>query len=45
MLGFSFDALGHGVPFWISASLVFVTIFLSLGMDGYVKRSGVEQPA
>jgi MFS family permease len=45
VLGFSFDALGHGVPFWISASLVFVTIFLSLGMDGYVKRSGVEQPA
>jgi MFS family permease len=45
VLGVSFDALGHGVPFWISATLVFATIFLGLGMDGYVKRGGVQQAA
>lgn len=44
-LGFAFDRLGHGVPFWISASLVFSTIFLGLGLDGYMKQSRSEQPA
>jgi MFS family permease len=45
LLGFSFDRLGHGVPFWISATLVFATIFLGLGLDGFLKQSGSEQPA
>jgi MFS family permease len=44
VLGASFDALGHGVPFWISASLVLATIFLGLGLDGRMKRAA-EQPA
>jgi MFS family permease len=34
-LGWVFDHLGRGVPFWISATLVFGTIFLGLGLERY----------
>jgi MFS family permease len=35
--GFAFDQLGVGVPFWTSAALVVGTIFLGLGLEGYMK--------
>jgi MFS family permease len=40
VLGFAWDharpGLFRGVPFWISATLVAGTIFLGLGMEGYI---------
>ncbi|MBK8058773.1 MAG: hypothetical protein IPK33_13240 [Gemmatimonadetes bacterium] len=35
--GFAFDRLGVGIPFYTSAVAVFLTIFLGLGLDQYVK--------
>lgn len=35
--GFAFDRLGVGIPFYTSAIAVFLTIFLGLGLDQYVK--------
>jgi multidrug resistance protein len=40
--GFAYDRLGHGIPFWTSAVLVIGTIFLGLGMEGYIKTKRVE---
>jgi len=37
VFGFAYDYLGHGAPFWISATFVFATIFLGLGMEEYTK--------
>jgi MFS family permease len=37
VLGFAYDNLGTRIPFWISATLVFATIFLGLGMEEYTK--------
>jgi hypothetical protein len=31
-LGYAYDHLGHGVPFWISATLVAATLLLSVGI-------------
>jgi MFS family permease len=42
LLGLAFDRLGHGVPFWIAATLVFATIFLGLGLDAVVERSRTQ---
>lgn len=35
--GFAFDRLGVAIPFYTSAIAVFLTIFLGLGLDQYVK--------
>jgi MFS family permease len=37
--GFSYDHLGHEVPFWTSSVLVTGTIVLGLGMEGYIKAA------
>jgi len=39
--GFAYDHLGHGVPFWTSATLVTSVMFLGLGIDDPRK----QQPA
>jgi multidrug resistance protein len=39
--GYAFDHLGHSVPFLTSAALVAGTIFLGLGMEGYLKPRAV----
>jgi multidrug resistance protein len=38
----AYGSLGHGVPFWISSSLVLGTIFLGLGMEEYTKPKQIE---
>ena len=35
--GLAFDRLGVAVPFWASALLVVATLFLGLGLEGYIK--------
>lgn len=35
--GWAWDHLGVGVPFWTGAVMVFGTIFLGLGMEGYTR--------
>jgi len=49
VLGLAWDhanpGLARGVPFWLSASLVAGTIFLGLGMEGYVKPKKAEPVA
>lgn len=42
VMGMTFDRVGHGWPFWLSAGLVLATIPLGLGMEGYLKP---KQPA
>lgn len=41
--GWTYDHLGHGVPFWIAAVLVAATLLLGTGMEGFVK-SGETVP-
>jgi MFS family permease len=41
VLGFAYDRLGRGYPFWISATFVAATILLGLGMEGYTKPKPV----
>ena len=38
----AYGSLGHGVPFWMSSTLVVGTIFLGLGMESYIKAKTVE---
>jgi MFS family permease len=35
--GFAFDRLGIGIPFYTSAAVVLLTIFLGLGLDQYAR--------
>ena len=37
--GWTFDHLGHGVPFFTAGGIVLATIFLGLDMDQYAARS------
>ena len=37
LMGLMFDRLGHGWPFFTSATLVLLTISLGFGMEGYIK--------
>ena len=39
-LGWVFDHLGRGVPFWIASALVLGTIFLGLGLERYEHDAG-----
>jgi len=38
-LGWVFDHLGRGVPFWISSTLVFGTLFLGFGLERYQREA------
>jgi multidrug resistance protein len=42
---FAYGSFGHGIPFWTSSALVIGTIFLGLGMEGYIKAKSVEPAA
>jgi MFS family permease len=37
LMGAMFDRLGHGWPFYTSATLVLLTITLGFGMEGYIR--------
>ncbi len=42
--GYSYDHFGSGVPYYTSGAVVFLTIFLGLGLDQYAKAPA-RQPA
>jgi MFS family permease len=44
LAGWTFEHLGTPVPFWTSAVLVLGTLFLSFGIEGYVKREEKPKP-
>jgi MFS family permease len=45
IFGYSYDHLGIGFPFWISAAFVFGTLFLGSGLEEYAKPKPQEAAA
>lgn len=39
LLGYAFDRLGHQSPFWISATVVLLTLFLGKDLEKYAERN------